>query len=350
MNSKFINYKIFIFIVIVIIIYIWYKFQDYNKKNNIEKFKNKKLFPIDAVITWVDGYDHEWQKERMKYKKITNEHNLWNMSNSNIRFNDNNELYYCISSIIKYLPWINKIYLVTMYPQKPKYINKFSKKLQIIYHHQIYNDKSVLPIFNSQSIETQIHNIPGLSEHFIYLNDDTFICKPLHRDFFFTKTGDIIFYKRKLINKYNKNIHNLLIKNKFPILKSFPLHQAIPLRKSYFKKAWEIYPFELYNTSRQKFRELDGIWIIGLIYQLCNVMGEKCYYINIDPNEQLYILLLKSDSYKCVERDIFIKKKIEQYKKYNPSLLCINNVNSDNNYHKDVFSKFIKIFKSRLEN
>lgn len=36
----------------------------------------------------------------------------------------------------------------------------------------IFSNKSHLPTFSSPAIETHMHNIPGLSRQFLYLNDD----------------------------------------------------------------------------------------------------------------------------------------------------------------------------------
>ena len=87
------------------------------------------------------------------------------------------ELYYCLQGITTYLPWIRHIWLVTMRPQRPTYVNQFPK-VRVIHHDQIYTNSNWLPTFNSQSIETQLANIPGLSEHFLYFNDDSWVGRP----------------------------------------------------------------------------------------------------------------------------------------------------------------------------
>ena len=46
-------------------------------------------------------------------------------------------------------------------------------------HKVIFRDfTEFLPTFNSTTIETMLHYIPNLSEHFIYFNDDMFLIKP----------------------------------------------------------------------------------------------------------------------------------------------------------------------------
>ena len=45
----------------------------------------------------------------------------------------------------------------------------------------------ILPTFSSHPIELHLHRIKGLSEHFVYFNDDLFITKPLPPERFFCK-------------------------------------------------------------------------------------------------------------------------------------------------------------------
>tara|TARA_B100001094_G_C18129955_1_gene771670 strand:+ start:291 stop:572 length:282 start_codon:yes stop_codon:yes gene_type:complete len=77
----------------------------------------------------------------------------------------------------------------------PSWFNsKYSEKITVIDHYDTFNNKSYLPTTNSNSIETTIHNLPNLSEHFIYFNDDVLIGRPLFYTDFFTKDGKIVVY------------------------------------------------------------------------------------------------------------------------------------------------------------
>ena len=48
-------------------------------------------------------------------------------------------------------------------------------------------DKKFLPTFNSNAIEASMHKIKGLSEHFVYFNDDMYLLKPTKPTDFFKK-------------------------------------------------------------------------------------------------------------------------------------------------------------------
>ena len=54
--------------------------------------------------------------------------------------------------------------------QEPSWLNLTSAT--IISHDQIFEKNDHLPTFNSRAIESHLHRIPGLSENFLYFNDD----------------------------------------------------------------------------------------------------------------------------------------------------------------------------------
>ena len=57
-----------------------------------------------------------------------------------------------------------------------KYFPGQSGRLKIVDHRVIYRGyEKYLPVFNSLSIETLLWRIPGLSEHFLYFNDDVML-------------------------------------------------------------------------------------------------------------------------------------------------------------------------------
>lgn len=57
-----------------------------------------------------------------------------------------------------------------------------SKELGIKYvFHDQFIPKKYLPTFSSTVIETFLHYIPGLSENFIYMNDDVYINRPMKK-------------------------------------------------------------------------------------------------------------------------------------------------------------------------
>ncbi len=132
---------------------------------------------IDIVIAWVDGNDVELKKKRHKY--LTGEDASDAISDT--RFASNNEIYYNIASILKYVPFSGHIYIVTD-QQSPEFINEFAAqglcdvdKIKVVDHQEFFKGYiQHLPTFNTRSIESMLWNIPKLSDYFIYLNDDFF--------------------------------------------------------------------------------------------------------------------------------------------------------------------------------
>lgn len=144
--------------------------------------------PIDVVYLWCDGSDPNFQcrkQQRMKEMGLP-----WNEANlGDIRYIDNNELKYSLRSVYKYLPWVNHIYIVTD-NQCPSWF-KENDKVSIVDHKDIIPSE-YLPTFNSVTIESFIHRVPGLSEKFLLFNDDTFVNTPLSQSFFFENDQPIV--------------------------------------------------------------------------------------------------------------------------------------------------------------
>lgn len=152
--------------------------------------------PIDAVITWVDGADPKLKAKQAQYFTPNEADDI----TSEGRFADSNEIYYCIAAILKNAPFINRIFIVTD-DQTPAVIvqirNAFgaatADRITVVDHRDIFAGyEQYLPTFNSTSIETVLHRIPGLSDRYIYFNDDFIIAKPLSEDDFFVGNRPVL--------------------------------------------------------------------------------------------------------------------------------------------------------------
>lgn len=243
---------------------------------------------IDFVVLWVDGGDPEWIKEKNNYApqgSITPEVEA-------ARFRDWDNMKYWFRGIEKFTPWVNKIHFVT-YGHLPQFLNTENEKLNIVNHRDII-DNNYLPTFNSAAIEVNISKIDGLTDKFVYFNDDTFIISPMkERDFFvngvpcaegleeaLTSIGDGAAYSHHIlndidvINKYfdkrkqykknftkyfnfkygTQNIRNLSLL----IWKNYTGFKNAHLPTAYLKDTWEIVwskeEERLSNTTSHKFR------------------------------------------------------------------------------------------------
>lgn len=145
-------------------------FKIYYPKNNYVKHK------VDYVLTYVNNNDDNWL---INYKNKFNTNIIENIS----RFNDYGTLEELILGIRKYASFIDDIFIVV---QNKSEVNISLDNIKIVEHHEIIPN-NFLPTFNSCTIEMFIGNIKGLSEYFIYGNDDMFFINNVEESDFFDK-------------------------------------------------------------------------------------------------------------------------------------------------------------------
>ncbi len=148
-----------------------------------ENIKPLNSEPIDAVILWVDGSDAALSEKRERFlaqEKLSVAH----PGALPLRFASSNEIRYSVLSILTFAPFVRNIYIVTD-NQDPGLHHevgvRFPEKagcLKIVDHREIFREyEEYLPTFNSSSIQTMIWRIKGLSENFIYFNDDMILIR-----------------------------------------------------------------------------------------------------------------------------------------------------------------------------
>ncbi|EEC02036.1 hypothetical protein IscW_ISCW000548 [Ixodes scapularis] len=98
------------------------------------------------------------------------------------------ELKYSLRSLQKHAPWVRRVFVVTN-GQIPSWLNLDNPRITIVTHEEIFRNLSHLPTYSSPAIETHLHCIPGLSQRFIYLNDDVMFGKEVWPEDFYTHTG-----------------------------------------------------------------------------------------------------------------------------------------------------------------
>ncbi|MFA5649007.1 MAG: Stealth CR1 domain-containing protein [Bacteroidales bacterium] len=153
--------------------------------------------PIDVVITWVDGGDSKFS-EKLEYHLNGKSRSVVPGAN-HTRFASVNEITYCVLSILTFAPFVRKIFIVTD-NQNPKIfdvVKKFFperlKSISIVDHTEIFNGyEEFLPTFNSRSIETMIWRIKGLSNNFVYFNDDNFLVRPIEPNDWFINSKPVL--------------------------------------------------------------------------------------------------------------------------------------------------------------
>jgi len=142
--------------------------------------------PIDVVFTWVDGADASWRASFDEWSTAIDSH-LGVDARDPARYRDNDELRFSLRSIREHAPWIRRIHVVTA-GQTPAWFRGGVPGISIVPHGEILRADEV-PTFNSHAIESRLHHIHDLAEHFIYFNDDVFLARPQVPATYFDETG-----------------------------------------------------------------------------------------------------------------------------------------------------------------
>lgn len=322
---------------------------------------------IDFVIPWVDGDDPEWIKEFNKYKA--------KIDNSRYRSWDN--LKYWFRGVEKFTPWVNNIYFIT-WRHIPEWLNTDHPKLKIV-KHEDYIDKEYLPTFSSHPIEINMHRIKGLSEKFVYFNDDTFIVNDINPSRFFKndlpcdcavenilstidlphiKLNNSIalnehFQKRvqlfknlsKWINyqyRIKDIIRNILLIPYPRYLGFVNFHMPQSFLKSSFIEVWNHCEDIMIKTSKSKFRDISNINQY-LIRNWQIVSGD---FYPISMKDTLNINIFNGNSQISNNKIEYACKSITS-KKYN--MICLNDGFSSEELFNQAENNINKAFDSILK-
>ena len=231
-------------------------------------------FDIDIVFSWVDGTDLEFQRARARRMQS---YVVGEGDDHAARFRQIDELRYALRSVYIFAPWVRRIFIATDSP-KPAWLDDHPK-VTLMRSEDFFADTSALPTHNSQGVESQLHNIPGLAEHFIYSNDDMFIGRPLTPDMFFTPGGATKFVEadtRIGLGSANRDrsgfensarVNRELLREKFGITITRHLeHSAAPLRKSIIRELEATFPEDFARTAASPFRSSTDISVTNSLY------------------------------------------------------------------------------------
>ncbi|MEV6834763.1 stealth family protein [Streptomyces sp. NPDC051133] len=224
-------------------------------------------FPVDAVYTWVDGDDPAWQQRKAQAKGEV----YHAESASDARFISRDELRYSVRSLHLFAPWIRTIHIVTD-DQVPAWLREDVPGIRIATHREIFRDRSVLPVFNSHAIESQLHHIEGLSEHFLYFNDDMFIGRPVAPHAFFTPNGTARYFPSRNripqgpvmetdtpVDAACKNNRALLLERFGKVITQPMEHIPYALRRSAMEEAEQDFPQAWARTAGSRFRAMTDL-------------------------------------------------------------------------------------------
>jgi len=287
---------------------------------------------MDIVYTYVNMNDTNWNTKRQMMKQLYYDPNINNIdSNTENRFIDNNELLLSIRSVEKFVSWVNKIYIVTD-EHFPEWLNINHEKIIVIDHKNIIPNE-FLPTFNSHVIELFLHKIPGLSETFIYLNDDVIFTKNIQYEDFVNNNKISVFLDKYYTKKGNPNVNeyafrsawknsNKWLDEYFFVEKRYKMaHAPMIINKTIVNNIWDIMYDKLIPVCNQKFRSIIDYNILCSIY---------IYY-------SLYKgFAFNNDTLKCIS--IFDNDDLSKIYNKDCHIICLNT------YSKNIFEYIQNVF------
>jgi hypothetical protein len=278
-------------------------------------------FPIDVVYTWVDDRDPVWQARYREALSRWPSDGLNPEAVSPARFHSRDELRYSLRSLARYAPFVRNVYIVTA-GQVPSWLDPDVPHLRVVPHEEIL-DADCLPTFNSHAIESGLHRIEGLAEHYLYLNDDFFFGRSCHATMFFTATGRPKLFPDqramvpdgpcspvdRAVDSASKNTREIMWADfEFPV-KYKMQHVPYAQRRDVLAEMEERFPLAFKQTAHNPFRHYTDVNIASCLshyYALLTgaaVTGRvRSSYINIrNPWAGLTMRRLLQ----CTEVDVF---------------------------------------------
>jgi len=296
---------------------------------------------IDIVYTWVDGADPNFQSQfETSLKAVSSSPSQAAVSSQ--RFRDNEERKYSLRSLEAFAPWFRKVHIVTNQPT-PRWLDLTNEKVSVVAHDVIFSNKSDLPTFNSNAIESHLHRIPTLSKNFLYFNDDVFLGRAASLDDFMTAKGQYVFLQHIPLHSnldegpihdrayaYTQSLIDELWGVRRPRL--LPAHAPQLYDRDILACLENLLPKEYRETSRHRFRsENDLVLRVLYSYYLLECPEQRNRHKAKRLGFPNYRLVLMDDNSRRMLRAFW---KIRLLK---PKFFCINDELGDTSReHKTV--------------
>lgn len=327
---------------------------------------------IDIVISWVEGEDETWLRERNESKESAG--NVTEIFNHAARYRDIGLLKYVLRSIEDYAPWVRKIFIVTP-NQKPFWLDESSDKIEVVFQDS-FIPSEFKPTFKSTGVEWHLHRIPGLSENFIYLNDDMLFNQPVEPEDFFRNGEPVLtalyrplpisnvshmvlstvlvlikhFNQGETARRLPKKFFNPLISPVYLrniVFRSLDLvnsrgsarstyffpHVALPMRKSTMEELWEVEYDVLAETCKRPFRDKEDVIIwLTMFWEI-----ERGTFYPQDPRVTSMVYVNQVDRIKSVTES----PKIKMY--------CINDSETIESIDEALYNSIGQIMEQKYQ-
>lgn len=311
----------------------------------------------DVVIAWVDGNDPAHKQKKSNYLTGKNEVEYDDIAGA-MRYSSTGEIYYCVASILRYAPWVRKIFIVT--DNQNPHIDKFVEHnfpgntipIELIDHKVLFRGyEQYLPTFNSLSIETMLWRIPGLSDRFLYFNDDFFLASPVEESMWFNNDRTTIYAERmpvfvarllrwaKHLGKRHKEFgYKDSMLNSADIMNSgefflFP-HAPQPMRREWYENFYATRSELIEYNIRHRFREQSQFSTPTLFY----IGASRVGLLDISPSKGTSCFFKPS----VKKKSGYMARKIaEADNNKNLKFGCINSLSETNSEEQEMFKQWI---------
>lgn len=241
--------------------------------------EKQKTEEIDFVVTWVDGRDPAWRAQRAAYAKTnkgaqdepaqTNKSAQGEPAKTCTDVDDREERYrdwglfrYWFRCVETFAPWVRKIHLVT-WGHVPEWLNTSHPGLSIV-RHEDYIPREFLPTFNSNVLELYLHRIPGLSEQFVYFNDDFYLTGAARPEDFFRngRPCDMLALQPVVANPKNPVMSRLYLNNSLVLCRYFNKRENMKKQPwAYFRPGYPLM-YLIYNMIELAFPKFTGFYTV----------------------------------------------------------------------------------------
>lgn len=295
-------------------------------------------FEIDALLPWVDGDDPVLNAKRSKYLTGAAE------SNDDIagatRYKGIGEIKYSVASILRFAPFVRKIFIITdgqdpcLGPFIEKHFPGQSSKIEIIDHSVIFKGyEHALPVFNSNAIEALLWNIPQMSEHIIYSNDDVMFTAPVTPEDFFLPDGKVCCYGSWFWTPFGKLLRAIKPKRKIGF-KDIMINAA----DYYFGGSWRF--INLGHTPKPLLKSWFRNWAKERNDMLqINLRGKFREPFHFQTQEPFFLDMARKGKLKLVPESKklmyfkrrnakdYVRRKLESFDLSDKPFACFNSLN-----------------------
>ncbi|HEX4832273.1 MAG TPA: stealth family protein [Trebonia sp.] len=232
-------------------------------------------FDVDVVFSWVDGSDPVLSSARARWRAHVV---LGEGDGAAARTRQIDELRYALRSVYQNAPWVRRIFIATD-SRLPGWLAADHPRVTVVRSAEHFADPGALPTFNSHAVESQLHHIEGLAEHFVYCNDDMFIGRPVAPSMFFSAAGISRFIEspvrigggavsigRSGHENAARNNRRLLASRFGCVITRHLAHAPAPLRRSVLAELEAEFPVDFAATAASRFRSATDISVTNSLY------------------------------------------------------------------------------------